>query len=94
MLSNLLYFVGALALAWLISGIFLTALVFAIGSSTTHLLAANGGALVACELLYRTFDARFYFPRGELIYVAAQLVCLGNQWLLMAMVRNAPQQQK
>lgn len=88
MLSSFLYFAGAFAMAWLVSGILLLARVFGMEPPTARLLVANGGALVACELFYRTFDARFFFPRGELIYVAAQLACLGSQWLLIVFPRE------
>lgn len=91
MLSNVLYLAGAFAMAWLISGTLLMALIFRVESPTTRLLVANGGALIACELIYLAFDARFFFPRGELIYVAAQLACLASQWLLMAKAEKAPQ---
>ncbi len=91
MLSSFLYFAGAFATAWLVSGILLVVLVFALEPLTVRLLVTNGGALIACELLYRTFDARFFFPRGELIYVAAQLACLGSQWLLIVSPRETSQ---
>jgi hypothetical protein len=75
-------------MAWLVSGILLLALVFGMEPPTARLLVANGGALIVCELFYRTFDARFFFPRGELIYLAAQLACLGSQWLLIVFPRE------
>lgn len=57
MLSSFLYFAGAFAMAWLVSGILLLARVFGMEPPTARLLVANGGALIACELFYRTFDA-------------------------------------
>jgi len=94
MLPNLLYFTGTFVMAWLVSGVLLMALALVMESSTARLLVANVGALIALELFYRTFDARFPFPRGELVYVAAQLACLGSQWLLMARTRTTAQQQE
>jgi len=92
MLANLLYFAGTFVMACLVSGMLLMALVLVMESSTARLLIANVGALIALELFYRIFDARFPFPRGELTYAAAQLACLGSQWLLMAPARKTPQQ--
>ena len=92
MLSSFLYFASAFAMAWLVSGILLMALVLVMESSTARLLIANIGALIALELFYRIFDARFPFPRGELTYAAAQLACVGSQWLLMAPARKTLQQ--
>ena len=83
MLSNLLYFAGAFAMAWLIRSILIAVLLFIIQAPKARLLAANGAALIACELLYSTIDARFFFPRGVVIYAAAQLMCLITQWLLL-----------
>lgn len=83
MLSNLLYFAGAFAMAWLISSILIAVLVFVIQAPKVRLIAANGGALIACELLYCTMDARFFFARGVVIYAAAQLACLISQWLML-----------
>ena len=83
MLSNLLYFAGAFAMAWLISSILIAVLLFIIPAPKARLLAANGAALIACELLYLTIDARFFFARGVVIYAGAQLMCLITQWLLL-----------
>ena len=83
MLSNVLYFAGAFAMAWLISSILIAALIFIIQAPEARLLTANGIALVVCELLYRTVDARFFFARGVVIYAAAQVACLLSQWLLL-----------
>lgn len=88
MLQSLLYFAGAFALAWLISGVWIAALSFVLKQPQARIVASNCGALVVSELLYRTIDARFFFLGGAVIYALAQVTCLLSQWLLIGVPKT------